>query len=89
MQLPFREVSIEDRRSILHWIDNKGYKTKVETIVPDSVKNKIVDDILNNLYSGKEPHGIIFVKDVSDAYVIRTEERGESILSIKEPFIEV
>jgi integrase/recombinase XerD len=26
LQKPFREVSIEDIRSLLHWIDNKGYK---------------------------------------------------------------
>jgi site-specific recombinase XerD len=26
LQKPFREVSIQDMRSLLHWIDNKGYK---------------------------------------------------------------
>ena len=26
LQKPFREVSIEDIRSLIHWIDNKGYK---------------------------------------------------------------
>jgi nitrogen regulatory protein P-II 1 len=58
-------------------------RTKVETIVSDSVMNQIVPDILHNLYAGKEPHGVMFVKDVSDAYVIGTEERGEAMLSIK------
>jgi nitrogen regulatory protein PII len=40
-------------------------RTKVETIVSDSAMNQIVDDILNNLYPGKEAHGVIFIKDVS------------------------
>ena len=26
LQKPFREVGVEDLRSLLHWIDNKGYK---------------------------------------------------------------
>jgi nitrogen regulatory protein P-II 1 len=56
-------------------------RTKVETIVPDSAMNQIVDDILNNLNPGKEAHGMIFVKDVSDAYEIGTKQRGEAVLS--------
>src|ERR687886_906490 len=43
-------------------------RTKVETVVHDSKVNQIVDDILNNINPGKEAHGMIFVKDVSDAY---------------------
>jgi nitrogen regulatory protein PII len=43
--------------------------------------NQIVDDILNNLNPGKEAHGMIFVKDVSDAYEIGTKQRGEAVLS--------
>ena len=59
-------------------------RTKVETIVSDSAVNQIVDDILNNLSHGKEEaHGMIFIKDVSDAYEIGTKQRGEAVLSIK------
>ena len=62
-------------------------RTKVETIVPDSVVDQISDDVLNNLNAGKEARrGIIFVNDVSDAYEIGgdgTKQRGEAVLSGK------
>jgi nitrogen regulatory protein P-II 1 len=58
-------------------------RTKVETIVSDSAMNQIVDDILNSLNPGKEAHGMIFIKDVSDAYEIGTKQRGEAVLSSK------
>ena len=60
-------------------------RTKVETIVPDSTINPIVDDLLNNFNPKKGPNGMIFVKDVSDAYEIGTDakQRGEAVLSTK------
>jgi nitrogen regulatory protein P-II 1 len=59
-------------------------RTKVETIVPDSAMNQIVDDLLNNLSHRKaEAHGMIFIKDVSDGYEIGTKQRGEAVLSSK------
>jgi nitrogen regulatory protein P-II 1 len=60
-------------------------RTKVETIVSDSATNQIVEDILNNLgqHAGNEAHGMIFIKDVSDAVEIGTKQRGESVLSSK------
>jgi nitrogen regulatory protein P-II 1 len=58
-------------------------RTKVETIVPDSSMNQIVEDILNNFNPKKGPNGMIFVKDVSDAYEIGTRQRGEAVLSTK------
>ena len=58
-------------------------RTKVETIVPDSAVNQIVDDISNSLsqHAGKEPHGMIFVRDVFDAYEIGTKQRGDAVLT--------
>jgi nitrogen regulatory protein P-II 1 len=58
-------------------------RTKVETIVPDSAANQIVDDLSNSLseHAGKEAHGMIFIKNVSDAYEIGTKQRGEAVLS--------
>jgi nitrogen regulatory protein PII len=32
-------------------------------------------------HAGQEVHGMIFVKDVSDAYEIGTKQRGEAVLS--------
>ncbi len=61
-------------------------RTKVETIVHDSNMNQIVDDISDSLsqHTGKdEAHGMIFVKNVSDAYEIGTKLRGEAVLSSK------
>ena len=42
---------------------------------------EIVDEILNNISPGKEAHGMIFVKDVSEAYEIGTKTSGEAALS--------
>jgi nitrogen regulatory protein P-II 1 len=60
-------------------------RTKVDTVVSDSAMNQIVDDILNSLsqHAGQEPHGMIFIKDVSDAYEIGTKQRGEAVLGSK------
>ena len=47
--------------------------------------NQIIDDILNSLgqHAGSEAHGVIFVKDVADAYEIGTKQRGEAVLTSK------
>ena len=60
-------------------------RTKVETIVSDSAVNQIVDDISNSLgqRAGGEAHGMIFIKEVSDAYEIGTKQRGEAVLTSK------
>jgi len=57
--------------------------TKVEVIVPDSSADQIVEDILNNLNSDTGSHGMIFVKDVSGAYEIGTNLKGDSVLTPK------
>lgn len=58
-------------------------RTKVEVIVPDSMAKEIVDEILNNISPGKEAHGMIFIKDISEAYEIGTKVSGEAALSRK------
>src|SRR6476620_4513624 len=64
-------------------IPDYARRTKVEVIVSDSATNQIVDDILNSLgqHAGKKAHGMIFVKDVSDACEIGTEQRGDAVLT--------
>ena len=57
-------------------------RTKVEVVVPDSAVKMIVDG-LNDISPDKEAHGMIFVKDVSDAYEIGTKVGGEAALSAK------
>lgn len=56
---------------------------KVEAIVPDSSAQQIVDDVLNNINPGSDAHGMIFVKDVSNAYEIGTKQSGDAALSAK------
>jgi nitrogen regulatory protein P-II 1 len=59
--------------------------TKLETVVSDSAMNPLVDDISNNLrqHGGNEAHGMIFVKEVADAFEIGTKHRGEAALTSK------
>lgn len=60
-------------------------RIKVETIVSDSLVNQILEDISNSLgqHAGNEAHGMIFIKDVYDAYEIGTRQRGEAALVSK------
>ena len=60
-------------------------RIKVETIVSDSAVNQILEDISNSLsqHAGNEAHGMIFIKDVYDAYEIGTKQRGEDVLTRK------
>ena len=60
-------------------------RTKIETIVSDSAMDQIVDDLINSIssHAGEEAHGMIFTKDVSNAYEIGTKKRGEAALSNK------
>ena len=60
-------------------------RTKVEAIVSDSLVNPILEDISNSLsqHTGDEAHGMIFIKEVSDAYELGTKQRGEAVLTGK------
>ena len=60
-------------------------RTKVEAIVSDSLVNPILEDISNSLsqHTGDEAHGMIFIKEVYDAYEIGTKQRGETVLTSK------
>jgi nitrogen regulatory protein P-II 1 len=57
-------------------------RTKVETIVPDSSANQLVDDLVN-IRLGTESHGMIFVKEAVNAHEIGTKESGEVLLTSK------
>jgi nitrogen regulatory protein P-II 1 len=58
-------------------------RTKVETVVTDSSAKEIVEDIISNLGSESNPRGMVFVKEVSNAYEIGTKQSGEAILTAK------
>jgi nitrogen regulatory protein PII len=58
-------------------------RTKVETIVPDSKADPILDEISNTLGqdAGGKPRGVMFIKDVSHAHEIGTNQRGEAVVA--------
>jgi nitrogen regulatory protein P-II 1 len=56
-------------------------RTKVETIVSDSSVERIVEDLMGSMGSKNEPRGMIFVKDVANAYEIGTKLSGETLLT--------
>lgn len=58
-------------------------RTKVETIVSDSEADPILDEISNSLgqHAEGKPRGIMFIKDVSHAHEIGTNQRGEAVLT--------
>ncbi|MGA9933491.1 MAG: hypothetical protein WBP83_00080, partial [Nitrososphaeraceae archaeon] len=58
-------------------------RTKVETLVPDSVMDSIVQELVKNVGSESRPGGLVFITDVSNAHLLGTSRTGESLL-IKE-----
>ncbi|MCL5104891.1 MAG: P-II family nitrogen regulator [Armatimonadetes bacterium] len=52
-------------------------KTKIETVVADSVVDKVVETIKNAAFTGEIGDGKIFLSKVDDVVRIRTGERGE------------
>jgi nitrogen regulatory protein P-II 1 len=58
-------------------------RTKVETIVSDSEANPILDEISNSLgqHAKNKARGMMFIKDVSHAHEIGTNQRGEAVLT--------
>jgi nitrogen regulatory protein P-II 1 len=56
-------------------------RTKVETIVPDSLVKEIVEELQGKIGSESEARGMIFVKEVSNAYEIGTKQSGEAVLT--------
>ena len=55
-------------------------KVKVETVVPTDVSERIIEDVLKEINTGKYGDGKIFIYDVEDAVRIRTGERGKEAL---------
>ncbi len=55
-------------------------KIKLETIVPDSKLQLVLDTILRSAQTGQVGDGKMFVSDLSDVVRIRTGETGESAI---------
>ena len=58
-------------------------RTKVQTLVPDSVADSVVQELVTSLGSESDPAGIVYVNEVSNAYLLGTNRSGEDLL-IKE-----
>ena len=56
-------------------------RTKIETVVTDSAAKEIIGEITNSIGSESDPHGMIFVKDVSSAHEIGTKKSGDMVLT--------
>ncbi len=52
-------------------------KVKVEIVVTDEIKDKVVDTIVKAAKTGKIGDGKVFVAPVEEVVRIRTDERGE------------
>jgi len=60
-------------------------KTKMEIVVDDADKKKVIKAIMDGAYTGEEGDGKIFVYDIKEAIRIRTGERGKKAISKNEP----
>ncbi len=72
-----KEIRERDGWSVRTVTPEYETRTKVETIVSDSSLKEIVDDLVSGLGSENEPRGMIFVKDVANAYEIGTKLSGD------------
>lgn len=62
------------------YVVNLVDKTKIETVVPDDLVEKIVDAIADAAGTGEIGDGKIFISKVEEAIRIRTKERGDVAL---------
>ena len=53
-------------------------KIKVEIVVPDAAKDKVVEAVLKAAQSGQIGDGKIFISPINDAIRIRTGESGQA-----------
>ncbi len=54
-------------------------KIEVKTIVTDSTAKDIIDELLNSFGLASEPYGVMFLKEVSNAYELGTKNTGDNV----------
>ena len=62
-------------------LQNMKLRIRVVTVVPDTLAEEIIDDVVNSMGSQNEPRGVIIVKEVSNVYEIGTKNSGDTILT--------
>ena len=55
-------------------------RSRIEVVVPDEMKEPVVDAILQSAQTGEASDGKIFIQPVETAIRVRTGERGEAAL---------
>jgi nitrogen regulatory protein P-II 1 len=55
-------------------------KIKIEVVVSDEIKDKVVTAIVNGAKTGKIGDGKVFVSPVDDVIRIRTDEHGDAAI---------
>jgi nitrogen regulatory protein P-II 1 len=55
-------------------------KAKIEIVVSDDIKDKVVAAIVNSAKTGKIGDGKVFVSPIDDVIRIRTDEHGDSAI---------
>ncbi len=55
----------------------------VISIISESIAESIVEEILNSFDTQSEPYGVLFIKDVSNAYELGTKLTGDNVLYSK------
>jgi nitrogen regulatory protein P-II 1 len=76
-----REIRERDGWSVRTVTPEYETRTRVVTVVPDTLAEEITDDIVNKIGSQNEPRGVIIVKEVSNVYEIGTKQSGDTILT--------
>ena len=55
----------------------------VISIVSDSIVSQIIEEMMRSFDMLEEPYGVLFVKDVTNAYELGTELKGDEVLVSK------
>lgn len=76
-----REIRERDGWSVKTVTPDYESRTRVVTVIPDTLAEEIIDDVVNSIGSQNEPRGVIIVKDVSNVYEIGTKQSGDTILT--------
>ncbi len=53
------------------------------SIVSDSIVSQIIEEMMRSFDMLEEPYGVLFVKDVNNAYELGTELKGDKVLVSK------
>ena len=80
-----REIRERDGWSVRTVTPEYEGRIRVVTVVPDTLAEEIIDDLVNNMGSQNEPRGVIIVKEVSNVYEIGTKNSGDTNLPHEHP----